>query len=77
MCLLGMWKMGGVHETIREMSTLSPNQILQQRVPEERLGVSQALVSHTALIDRGCCNNIITYDCISKAIALLCIAQEH
>jgi len=50
MCILSMWKVGGVHSTIRQVSTLQKNEVLQQRVPEECVGIPQTLV---------CCSNTI------------------
>jgi hypothetical protein len=51
-----MWKMGGIYQTIREMPKVSANEILQQRVSEERLGLPSPLV---------CCCYTIALD-ISK-----------
>jgi hypothetical protein len=44
-----MREMGGVHATIRQVQTMPENEILQQRMPKECMGIPQALVrcSHT------------------------------
>lgn len=53
MCILSMWKMGRVYQTIRKMPTMSTDEVLQQRVPKERLGLSSPLVCccHTVALD--------------------------
>lgn len=50
MRLLQVWQVGGVPASICQMSTLPSHQVLQQRMPEIRLGVSPALVPHDSLI---------------------------
>lgn len=44
MCILPMWQMGRVHQTICQMSQMQKNEILQQGMPKECLGLSQTLV---------------------------------
>jgi hypothetical protein len=50
MRVLPVRQVGRVYQAIREMSTVSPHKILQQRLPKERLGVSQALVCGCKLV---------------------------
>jgi hypothetical protein len=51
MCILSVWEVGGVHKAICQMPKVSEDKVLQQRVSEKCLGLSQALVC--------CCYSII------------------
>lgn len=44
MRILPMWEVGGVYKAIRKVSTMQTDEILQQRMPEERLGLPPPLV---------------------------------
>jgi hypothetical protein len=39
MCLLPVWEMGGIHKAICEMQEVQEDEILQQGMSEERMGV--------------------------------------
>lgn len=52
MCLLRMWQVGGVHSAIRKVPEVQAHEILQQGVPEKRLGIPQALVRGSSAIAR-------------------------
>ena len=44
MCILSVWEVGGVHKTICKVPTLQEDEVLQQGMPEECLGLPQTLV---------------------------------
>ena len=52
MCLLSVRQMGGIHTSVRQMPTMPTNQILQQGVPEECLGIPSTLVCSSKLVSR-------------------------
>ena len=49
MRILPMRQVGRIHTAIRKMPTLQTHQVLQQRVPKERVGVPPALVRGSQL----------------------------
>ena len=55
MRILSMWEMGGVHKAICQVPTMQEDEVLQQRMPEKRMGFPPPLVC--------CCNSIIHLLC--------------
>jgi hypothetical protein len=58
-----MWEMGGVHKTICQVPKMQENEILQQGMPEERLGFPPPLVC--------CCHSVTAPGVPSRALAML------
>lgn len=62
MCILPMWEVGGVHKTIRQMPQMQEDEILQQGMSEECLGLPQALVR--------CCNSVAAIVSIERPLSV-------